>query len=98
MRKNWLTTVAGIMAALGSVPILVATSGFTPPTWWAKIAFPFILIGIIGTALLGFAAKGEDEHSTAAQVAQSTLEAPANKGEGAVTVAVGQAQGGVPKV
>lgn len=76
MRKNWLVTVAGIMAALGSVPILVATSGVTPPLWWAHLAFPFILIGIIGTVLLGYAAKGQDEHSTAAQVQVATIEKP----------------------
>jgi hypothetical protein len=76
MRKNWLVTVAGIMAALGSVPILVATSGVTPPAWWSSLAFPFILIGIIGTVLLGYSAKGQDEHSTSAQVQASTIENP----------------------
>ena len=75
MRKNWLTTTAGIMAALGSVPVMVAQSGFTHlPHWWGSAAFGFVLIGIIGVALLGFAAKGQDEHSTEAQVELSTIE------------------------
>lgn len=72
VKKNGVVTIAGIMAALGSVPILVATSGVTPPTWWAHLAFPFILVGIIGTVLLGWAAKGQDEHSTEKQVETAT--------------------------
>lgn len=71
-KKNSLVTAAGIMAALGSVPILVATSGVTPPSWWAHLAFPFILLGIIGTVLLGWAAKGQDEHSTEHEVIAAT--------------------------
>jgi hypothetical protein len=62
MRKNWLTTTAGILAALGSVPVLVAQSGVTVPHWWGSAAFVFLLLGVIGVALLGFAAKGQDEH------------------------------------
>jgi hypothetical protein len=77
MKKNWLVTLAGIMAALGGVPILVASSGVATPAWWGHLAFPFILIGIIGSCLLGWAAKGEDEHSTQAQVTTSTKEVTA---------------------
>ena len=73
MKSNTLVTIAGIMAALGSVPLLVATSGVTPPLWWAKLSFPFILLGIVGTALMGWAAKGADEHSTAAEVQTATV-------------------------
>lgn len=71
-KSSLLVTIAGIMAALGAVPVLVATAGVTPPNWWAHLAFPFVLIGIVGTVLLGFAAKGQDEHSTEAQVAEAT--------------------------
>jgi hypothetical protein len=74
MRKNWLTTTAGIMAALGGVPVLVAQSGAHLPAWWSSAAFVFVLIGVIGVALLGVAAKGQDEHSTSDQVQMSTIE------------------------
>lgn len=73
MKKSWVVTVAGIMAAMGGVPILVASSGVTPPLWWPRLAFPFVLTGIIGSALLGWAAKGQDEHSTESQVAEASL-------------------------
>jgi hypothetical protein len=74
MRKNWLTTTAGIMAALGTVPVLIAQSGAHLPAWWGTAAFVFVLIGTIGVVLLGVAAKGQDEHSTADQVQLSTIE------------------------
>jgi len=79
MRKNWLVTVAGIMAALGGVPLAVASSGITPPSWWAHVTFPFILIGIIGAALLGWAAKGQDEHSTTTETQAATIETAAKE-------------------
>ena len=76
MRKNWLTTTAGIMAALGGVPVLVAQSSLTHvPAWWANAQFYFILCGIVGVALLGYASKGQDEHSTEQQVEVSTIHA-----------------------
>lgn len=75
MRKNWLTTTAGIMAALGGVPVLVAQSGAHLPAWWSSAAFVFVLIGVVGVALLGVAAKGQDEHSTEQQVQVSTIHA-----------------------
>lgn len=71
MKKSWVVTAAGIMAALGGVPVLVAASGATIPAWWAHLVFPCVLLGILGTALMGWAAKGEDEHSTPQQVAQA---------------------------
>jgi len=71
-KSSLLVTIAGIMSALGGVPLAVATSGVTPPTWWAHVAFPFILIGMIGLAVLGWAAKGQDEHSTASEVAAAS--------------------------
>jgi len=74
MKKNWLVTVAGIMAALGGVPVLIATSGVTPPLWWSHVAFFFVLVGVVGVALMGWAAKGEDEHSTVAQTQAATAE------------------------
>lgn len=74
MRKNWLMTTAGIMSAIGSVPILVANSGTTHvPSWWGAASFDCLIIGAVGLALLGFAGKGQDEHSTADQVQISTI-------------------------
>jgi hypothetical protein len=78
MRTNWLVTVAGIMAAMMGVPVAVAAlpSSIVIPAWWSHIAFFFVLVGIVGTVLLGWAAKGADVHSTAAQVATSTIDNP----------------------
>jgi hypothetical protein len=76
MRTNLVVTIAGIMAALGGVPVAVATLVKTTPSWWTPVAFPLTLVGIIGVALLGWAAKGQDVHSTSAQVATSTIQNP----------------------
>lgn len=73
MKKNWLTTVGGLMTALGGVPLLVATSGYTPPSWWQHLVFPLILIGILGAVITGWAAKGADEHSDQSQVNTATV-------------------------
>lgn len=73
-KSSLLVTIAGIMAALGGIPVLVAAAGVVPPSWWSHVTFPLVLIGIVGTALLGFAAKGQDEHSTADQVQAATIE------------------------
>jgi hypothetical protein len=78
MRKNWLTTLAGIMAAMITVPVAVIglmTTGMYVPHWWGSVQFIFVVIGAVGTALLGFAAKGQDEHSTVRQVELSTIHA-----------------------
>jgi hypothetical protein len=92
MRKNWLTTTAGIMAALGGVPVLVAQSSLTHiPAWWANAQFYFILCGIAGVALLGYSSKGQDEHSTAAQVAVSTIHAAVDAEDS------GKTQNGIPE-
>jgi hypothetical protein len=91
MRKNWLTTTAGIMAALGGVPVLVSQSSLTHiPAWWANAQFYFILCGIVGVALLGYASKGQDEHSTEAQVELSTIHAAVDAEES------GKTKNGVP--
>lgn len=77
MFKNWFTTMAGIMASMLGVPVAVTTYYATvakmgPPEWWNHVQFPLVLIGIIGTVLIGVAAKGADQHSTSAQVQAST--------------------------
>jgi hypothetical protein len=72
MFKNWFTTLAGIMAGLGTLPLMVTASHVAFPLWWNSCQFPLYLCGMIGTIMLGMAAKGQDEHSTAQQVAVAT--------------------------
>jgi hypothetical protein len=77
MFKNWFVTMAGIMASMLGVPVAVTTYYATvakmgPPTWWNAVQFPLVLVGIIGTVLIGVAAKGADTHSTVAQVQASS--------------------------
>jgi hypothetical protein len=77
-RSNWLMTVAGIMSSMMGVPVLVmgmVTVGMYVPPWWPSASFCFIVVGGIGSLLMGFAGKGQDEHSTATQVRVSTVEA-----------------------
>lgn len=57
MRKNWLTTTAGIMASMITVPVAVGglvTAGMQLPHWWGSVQFMFIVVGAVGAALLGF--------------------------------------------
>jgi hypothetical protein len=85
MFKNWFVTLAGIMASLVGVPLAVITYYATivkagPPTWFMNyMAFPMVLLGTIGTALMGVAAKGADQHSTAGQIAAATAQATGAK-------------------
>jgi hypothetical protein len=46
-KKNWKTTVAGILAALGTAG---AAAGIVAPPW----SFAFVALTVIGQALLGF--------------------------------------------
>jgi hypothetical protein len=69
MYKNWVPTVAGLMAAVGGFPVALMQSGYhLNPTFSLVMA----IIGLFGIALLGRAAKGQDQHSTQAQVTAST--------------------------
>ena len=80
MFKNWFVTIAGIMASMLGVPVAVLSYYATiakagPPEWFTQyLQFPLVLVGILGTVLLGVAAKGADQHSTQNQVAISTAE------------------------
>jgi uncharacterized YccA/Bax inhibitor family protein len=73
MRTNLLVTIGGIMAGFLAIPLGMATLGYPLPK---ALAMAMILIGMIGGIVTGVAAKGQDEHSTAAQVQLSTLENP----------------------
>lgn len=69
MRKNWLTTIGGIMAGCIGIPIAVSTAGYHLPEWLGLI---FVILGTLGAVVVGVAAKGQDEHSTADQVELAT--------------------------
>lgn len=62
------------MAGLGTLPILVTTSHVAFPLWWNDCQFPLVLTGMLGTVLLGVAAKGVDQHSTVEQMKAASLE------------------------
>jgi hypothetical protein len=93
MKKNWLVTVGGIMAGCLSVPIGAATMGYPLPKTMAMI---LIVVGLIGAVVTGVAAKGQDEHSTEAQVQTSTIQNP--KVEAAAKVAAIEAPVPAPVV
>ena len=95
-KSSLLVTIAGIMAALGGIPVLVATAGVTPPAWWIHLTFPLVLVGIVGTALLGVAAKGQDDHSTAAQIKTATIEKPAVEAQAKVEAQVAKVEAVTP--
>ena len=67
------------MAGLGTLPLLVTASHIAFPLWWNSCQFPLVLVGMIGTILLGIAAKGQDEHSTPAQVQAAQQQAKVNQ-------------------
>jgi len=75
MFKNWVTTAGGIMAGLGTIPMLVTASHIAFPLWWNDCQFPLYLVGMLGTVLLGVAAKGADQHSTMAQIDAAAAQA-----------------------
>ena len=86
-----LMTIGGIMAAFGTgligVPqIVLQTYAIVvkdgPPHWFTVLILPMLLFGILlttlGTAILGVAGKGQDEHSTIAQTEAATVAAANN--------------------
>jgi hypothetical protein len=73
-RTNLITTVGGFLAAMGTLPTLVSNSHLDFPLWWNSVTFPLNLAGLVGLALLGWAAKGADQHSTAPQVEAASLQ------------------------
>ena len=84
MRKNWFTTVGGIMAGFGLIPIAFGTAHVALPSWLYILC---IFVGTMGPVVIGVGAKGQDEHSTIDQVNRST------QAQGSASF---QAQGSVP--
>lgn len=75
MKKNWMTTLAGIMVGLGQIPLGLqyAHLPFALPLWWNAAQFPLWLVGTVGGVLVGVAAKGQDEHSDVKEVEGETV-------------------------
>ena len=69
MRKNWFTTVGGIMSGFGVVPIAFGTAHVALPSW---LYVACIFLAAMGPIVIGVGAKGQDEHSTAEQVQTAT--------------------------
>ena len=70
MRKNWLTTVAGVLTSVGGFPIALGAMGYHVNQ---TVGLVMVITGMLGGALLGAASKGQDEHSTVAQVEDATI-------------------------
>lgn len=70
MKKNWLTTLGGIMAGCGTLPMIISQSGYHVPNW---LGLTLVLLGGLGLVVMGVAAKGQDEHSTAQEVHTATV-------------------------
>lgn len=58
MRKNWLTTVGGIMSGFLLIPPALGTAHVSMPSWLYVIC---IFVGTLGPVVIGVAAKGQDE-------------------------------------
>jgi hypothetical protein len=65
--KNWLTTLGGIIAALGGLVALLPKSLELDPQWGAFAV-------ALGGAITGVGAKSFNVHSTQGEVKESTKE------------------------
>lgn len=87
MKKNWLTTLGGILGGVGvglfGLPFTVLTYYAqvvknAPPEWFNGLTLPLIIAGaflaMVGNVIVGVAAKGQDEHSTVPQVSAASLQ------------------------
>ena len=70
MKKNYMTTIGGIMALFIGLPTVLGASHLSVPNW---MNVAFIIIGTLGGGVIGLAAKGQDEHSDADEVAKATV-------------------------
>lgn len=74
-RSNLLTTIGGIMAGFGVIPIALGTAHVAMPSWLYVVCISFAAIGPV---IVGVAAKGQDEHSTADQVRTASIDSNGN--------------------
>ena len=65
--KNWITTLGGLIAALGGVLALLPKSVNLDPQWGAFV------VGL-GGAIAGFGSKDFNNHSTQTEVRKATIE------------------------
>jgi len=93
MRKNWLTTIGGIMAGFGVIPIALGAAKVAMPSWLYVICICFAALGPV---IVGVAAKGQDEHSTVSQVQASTIENPIVEQKAVVEAKVAAIQNAPP--
>jgi hypothetical protein len=90
-KSSNLMTIGGIVSAFGTsligIPLTVTTyyaqvAKTGPPTWFNESMLPMILVGFLmtaaGTAILGVAGKGADEHSTLPQTEAATVKSVAD--------------------
>jgi hypothetical protein len=70
IRNNWFTTIGGIMAGFGLIPISVGTAGKSMPNWLYLVC---IFVGTLGPVVIGVGAKGQDEHSDLQEVKNATI-------------------------
>lgn len=70
MRKNWLTTAGGIITLFAGIPPALGAAHVAMPGWLYMVC---IMCGVIGPGIIGIGAKGQDEHSTTAEVNQATI-------------------------
>jgi hypothetical protein len=77
MRTNLLTTIGGIMALFGAIPIALGTAGIHMPNWLYVLCISF---GVLGPGIVGISAKGQDVHSTADQVEKASTSTPPKQG------------------
>lgn len=72
MRKNWFTTIGGIMGGFGLIPIAVGTAARELPN--AHIMMPgwmylvCIILAAMSPIVIGVGAKGQDEHPSEDQI------------------------------
>lgn len=73
LRKGWVATIGGILTAAGSLPTLATNSHLALPLWWNDLTAPLNLAGILGVVVLGYVAKGRDDHSTIEQIKAASV-------------------------
>jgi len=64
--KNWLTTLGGIISAIGGCVALLPKSAEVDPAWGGFIA-------AVGGAIVGVGAKSFNVHSTDTEVMKATV-------------------------